>query len=83
MMKVPGLYQLLQAKILTENSEVPLTPGWGQSAAPPPGGNFGKINGGSRHTVDNFGKVTLPAPRADDADLQSIAESGARLLPHL
>ena len=66
MMNVPGLYQLLQAKILTENSEVPLTPGWGQSAAPPPGGNFGKINGGSRHTVDNFGKVTLPAPRADD-----------------
>ena len=32
-----GKKHMKKAKILTENSKVPLTPGWGQSAAPPPG----------------------------------------------
>ena len=55
--------QLLQAKILTEKSEMPPTPGWGQAVslyednfAANPGGNY----------VDNFGKVKFPPPKADE-----------------
>ena len=55
--------QPLQAKILTEKSEVPSTPRWDQTSslyedsfAANPGSNF----------VDNFGKVKFPAPKADE-----------------
>ena len=57
----------MQAKILTENSEVPSTPGWGQASSlyednfvGNPGGNSGS------NYVDNFGKVKFPAPKVDE-----------------
>ena len=52
---------------MTENSEVPSTPGWGQDSSlyednfvGNPGGNSGS------NYVDNFGKVKFPAPKADE-----------------
>ena len=55
--------QLLQAKILTEKSEVSSTPGWGQTSSLFED-NF-VANPGSNY-VDNFGKVKFPAPKADE-----------------
>ena len=69
--EVLKLIPSLQAKILTEKSEVPPKPGWGQAASVSglgsnPGDTFGSMVGGHRHTVDNFGKVKFPPPKVDE-----------------
>merc|ERR1719370_715689 len=66
-----GKKHMKKAKILTEKSEVPSMPGWGQAASVSglgsnPGDTFGSMVGGHRHTVDNFGKVKIPPPKVDE-----------------
>merc|ERR1719370_1720725 len=66
-----GKKHMKKAKILTEKSEVPPKPGWGQAASVSglgsnPGDTFGSMVGGHRHTVDNFGKVKIPPPKVDE-----------------